>query len=159
MHSLIKYHLFLFLAAISLGGNVVAQPQQASQAELAECANSAVDFVKRVHNARLDYSPESLIFVDRLVNDLHIKRVPYEKIENHLAVLSCYAGEVFARNLNGKWIYPQKEDNENLGAGPFVLLPKGILVNPLAKVLKIHENGLEDSVAKFYAVTKSIVKP
>ena len=72
--------------------------------------------------------------------------------------MGCYAGEVFIKNLGGRWIYPKTEDVEKMGPGPFVELSGGVVVNPLVKVQKIYENGIEDSIVKFYSVVNATVR-
>ena len=123
------------------------------------CVASAIEFVQNTTQMTLDYSPDSLKFIDKIVNVVHVNKLPPEKSAGILQSFGCYAGEVMVRHLNGKWIYiEEKEAQPRMGKGPFLQLPKGILVNPLGKVQKAAENGMEDSIHKFYLVTEAAVR-
>ncbi|QNA89366.1 hypothetical protein G4G28_14380 [Massilia sp. Dwa41.01b] len=153
-----KPSTLLFAASLSLvSAHGFCQAPLVPQARLAECTDSALEFARRTHGVTLDFSPRSLGYVDGMMNDFHTRKFPLEKVEALVRVMGCYAGEVFIRNLDGKWTYPAPGDVEKLGTGPFVALPKGVVINPIVKVQRIYEDGLEHSVGKFYPVVEAAV--
>ncbi len=149
---------FIAVTLLLVSTSALCQAPLVSQEKLSECAHSAVEFAMRVHKVDLNYSPRSLGYVDGMMSDFYSRKLPFAKVENHVRVMGCYAGEVFLRNLNGKWIYPKTEDVEKLGPGPFMELPNGVVINPLVKVQSIYEEGLQHSIVKFYALVEATVR-
>ncbi|MFD8262076.1 hypothetical protein [Streptomyces griseoluteus] len=52
---------------------------------------------------RLDYSPQSLWRLDRVIEELRHDHPPYEALERVLRGFGAYAGEVVARLTGGEW--------------------------------------------------------
>ncbi|MFF8646939.1 hypothetical protein ACF06D_01640 [Streptomyces griseoluteus] len=52
---------------------------------------------------RLDYSPQSLWRLDRVIGELRHDHPPYEALERVLRGFGAYAGEVIARHTGGEW--------------------------------------------------------
>jgi len=156
-----NFRLPIFIAAatlLSLSQRALAQDPLVPEARLSDCSASAIEFVMRTHKVNLDFSHQSLRYVDGMMFDFHIRKLPPNRVKNHIMVMGCYAGEVFIKNLGGRWIYPSSEDVQELGPGPFVELPRGVIINPLVKVQKIYEDGIEESIFRFYAVVAATIR-
>lgn len=102
----------------------------------------------------MDYSEKSLAYVDKTLNYFHTARIKNANVETAIGAFGCYVGEVFVRNLKGSWLIPTDAEKAALGDGVFVKLPGGVLVNPIGKVHKLVENGMEDSVVWLYKVSE-----
>ncbi len=153
---LIRY-LVTPLAFSLLVGAATAQtgptPEQAPK-----IAEIAVTMVQQVDGYQLDYSPESLKAVDRILLNLHNQGVSPQSIQKTVISLGCYVGEVMVRNLGYKWDLPSETERAVGFSMIGVRDKKGGFSNPIGKVYKRVQNGQEDSVVFFYAVfSKSIV--
>ncbi|WP_440959650.1 hypothetical protein ACFELO_06060 [Oceanicaulis sp. LC35] len=125
----------------------------------------------------LDYSEDSLKFIDAYLGKLHLKQVrpkffskPVSEQEGFdLTVIrtGAYVGEVLRRSSDidynwfsfKEWIQENPENKQLLGAAPtpstvFVLSGNGSTLFPLAKVEKAILNGPEDNVSAFVRVLK-----
>lgn len=138
--------LFLFLA-----GTAVAQtgitPEQAPK-----IAEVAVAMVQQFDGYRLDYSPESLKVVDRIVLQLHTEGDSPQSVQRTILAFGCYVGEVMVRNLGYKWDQPTEKEQSVGFTMVGVRDKKGGFSNPIGKVYKRVQNGNEDSVVFFYEV-------
>ncbi len=116
----------------------------------------AADAAWNVDHVRLDYSPQSLAEVDRIVGRFHSEGLTSAQIGSTVFSFGCYVGEVFVRHQRAVWKMPAdidlpdflKEDNNMM----VVQLPSGAVWNPIGKTLKLLENGQPDSVSYFYHV-------
>jgi hypothetical protein len=124
-------------------------------------AQLAVDAARNVDRVALDYSPQSLAEVDRIIGKFHAQKMRADQIGETVFSFGCYVGEVLVRNLGGTWKNPERSFLSRLGLGNsnmmVVGMPNGIVWNPIGKTFKLLENGKEDSVSYFYdvAVTKA----
>jgi hypothetical protein len=120
-----------------------------------QLAERAVQAAKNIEGITLDYSPESLKHIDRIVLQLRNGGVPMKQIGGTLVAFGCYVGEVLVRNLSAHWDYPNEKERavgfDILG----VRMKKGGFWHPIGKVFKLMANGDEDSVVYLYAVVKS----
>lgn len=66
-------------------------------------AADAVTTLREGGRVRLDYSPQSLWRVDRVIGDLRSEEVPYAAAEHVLRGFGAYAGEVIARQTGAEW--------------------------------------------------------
>ena len=119
-------------------------------------AQIAVDAALDVERIKLDYSPESLANVDRIVGRFHADSIQSDQIRMLVFCFGCYVGEIFVRHHGGVWKMPVDsnlpdflKDQNNM---MFVELPNGTSWNPIGKTFKLLEDGGGDSVAYFYHV-------
>lgn len=116
-------------------------------------ASQAADFVRAFNSpnapidaSKLDYSEESLLLVDRVLNDFFERQTPLPDDLHFLA--SAYVFETARSQFGGRYL---RGDEEN----PFVLLigePEfrlGVMV--MGKIKGRAVNGPEDSISFFYA--------
>ena len=152
---LIRY-LVTALAFLLLVGTATAQtgltPEQAPK-----IAEIAVTMVQQFDGYHLDYSPESLKAVDRILLKLHDEGNSPQSIQKTIITFGCYVGEVMVRNLGYKWDLPSEKERAVGFSMIGVRDKKGGFSNPIGKVYKRVQSGQEDSVAFFYEVfSKSI---
>jgi hypothetical protein len=92
----------------------------------------------------LDFSVESLVKVDALLETMRQERVPLDdKVGETLWCLGCYVGEVFVRNTNAEWT-----DREEL---PPVIACGETRINPIGKVVKRVALDDRGDLTAFYA--------
>ena len=124
-------------------------------------AQLAVDGARNVDRVELDFSPQSLAEVDRIVGKFHAEKLRADQIGETVFSFGCYVGEVLVRHLGGKWKMPDQSFWSRLGLGSpnmmVVEMPNGIVWNPIGKAFKLLENGKGDSVSYFYDVAVSKV--
>ena len=113
--------------------------------------------VQQLDGDHLDYSPESLKAVDRILLKLHDEGTAPQSIQKTVIAFGCYVGEVMVRNLGYKWDMPSEKERSVGFSMIGVRDKKGGFSNPIGKVYKRVQNGQEDSVVFFYEVfSKSI---
>jgi hypothetical protein len=123
----------------------------------AKHAQWAVEAACSIDHIKLDYSPQSLAEVDRIVGGFHAEGLRVDQIAETVFSLGCYVGEVLVRNHGGVWKMPadtampeQLKAHCNLMV---VVWPDGSIWNPIGKTFKLLENGMCDSAAYWYRVT------
>ena len=119
-------------------------------------AQLAVDAARNVDRVELNYSPQSLPEVDRIICKFHAEKMRADQIGETVFSFGCYVGEVLVRNLGGTWKNPEQSFWSRFGLGNsnmmVVEMPNGIVWNPIGKAFKLLENGKEDSVSYLYDV-------
>lgn len=124
-------------------------------------------YFERLARDRLDYSVESLKYVDDYLVFLHSNRVQHMDQEWTRAILwgGAYVGEVIRRNVTREynWVdfeefieqFPRTSEllgtERQLGATALLTPGGGAFTLPINKVVKFIHNGLEDSVS-FFAI-------
>tara|TARA_R110000850_G_scaffold274404_2_gene411856 strand:+ start:354 stop:920 length:567 start_codon:yes stop_codon:yes gene_type:complete len=150
---LIKIITLLSLSSFSDAMTLNLQhPPEPAYAE--KHAEIAINVVKNVENIELDYSPESLKVIDRIIQGFHEEGLTEEQMAETIFTFGCYAGEVFVRNRNAKWVTPEDvmpPNVANLFRFMVIQLPDGKVWNPIDKAFKELENGAEDSLEFLYA--------
>jgi hypothetical protein len=125
----------------------------------AALAQLAVDAARDVEHVELDYSPQSLAEVDRILGKFHAEKLRADQMGETIFSFGCYVGEILVRHLGGSWQMPERGFLARLGLGDsnlmVVQMPNDIVWNPIGKAFKLLENGKEDSVSYFYAVAVS----
>jgi hypothetical protein len=116
-------------------------------------ADVAVAAVKQIDKVVLDYSPESLAVIDRIIQGFLRDGCKESDVRETIFCFGCYAGEVVVRSNQGRWCEAKVVLPENLlKLFPFMVvqLPNGQVLNPIAKAFKQLANGAEDSLVYFY---------
>jgi len=105
-------------------------------------------------NKQIDFSPNSLVVIDALLD--RMRETTKVDVSKALLILGVYVGEVFIRNIGGKWMNREESGMAELATGPLVVsLASGTFLNPLGKVLKRFDQGNGESLAYYYqAVVK-----
>lgn len=113
---------------------------------LHKLADVIVETTQRIEGVALDYTPESLKEVDKILLRFHEDGMRVRYIADPLFCLGCYVGEVMCRRLGARWVEPPEPI---LGIFPVTLIG-GSYSTPITKTYKHVMNGSEDSVYVFY---------
>ena len=110
--------------------------------------------VKSNENINLDFSIETLKFVDEFLQRFRDEGLTVNDFAETIFVAGCYVGQVMATNNGGVWI---RQEDAKLPDGvtmmPLVIkLPNGIITDPIAKAFKRFYNGEVDSITYYYQV-------
>jgi hypothetical protein len=116
-------------------------------------AQIAVDAARNVEGIELDFSPESLPEVDRIIGAFHAERLRPDQVGETVFSFGCYVGEVFVRHHAGRWVMP-KRSWFGFGGSDMMLveMPNGVVCNPIGKAFKLLEQGESESLTYFYQV-------
>lgn len=118
-------------------------------------ADDAVKNAKRVYDVDLDYSVQSLMFIDSLLKEWKKEGAPVDKVTKSLYSLGSYAGEVLLGVVAGRWVMPDaSRDFGAIDEMPFlqVHLADGGIWRPINLVFEVMlEKDLEffESFRKF----------
>lgn len=134
--------------------------QQAQQAMRAH-AEDAVGYARVRFDAAIDYSPESLVDLERMLARLAralpkgparlIRRAPpADDVANVVRMLGAYLGEVMRREHGGEWVLVEDDGRERA----LLDLPQGVRVSPPEIVHGRLTVGREYDVAHFAGVVR-----
>lgn len=115
----------------------------------------AQQFVEAVENndhIELNYSIETLEFVDGFLQRFRDEGLTVNDFAETIFVAGAYIGQVMIVNNNGTWI---RQEDANLPNGitmmPIVVkLSNGNITDPIAKAFKRFHNGDTDNIEYFY---------
>jgi hypothetical protein len=108
--------------------------------------------VAKIDNKSLDFSVESLIWIDTALGGFHEEGVQTTDLAETLFGFGAYIGEVFIKNNPGaEWVDPPAT-GPFAGAWPLISMGPDQLVNPIGKAFKRVEFGLGEDIPYFYDV-------
>jgi hypothetical protein len=99
---------------------------------------------------RLDYTPESLTLVDRVIDSIRREKPPAAAITPTLLGFGAYTGEVLVRETGAVWVDFDPEQRDIFGQPFGIRSSDGRVWNPLGKAIKRYEGGTEDGLRLFY---------
>ena len=120
-------------------------------------SKDAVDFAQQNFNIDLDYSNESIRYLEKIAEELHKsmkssffgklfgKTPNEEEIDTVCKMLGGYFGEVYLKNMPGTW-----EVNEELGV--LGIRHEDAWIFPPSKTHKRLLNGAEDNLESYFQV-------
>lgn len=117
-------------------------------------AQQFVDAVKRNDNFELNYSVDTLYYVDKFLQKFSDEGLTVNDFAETIFVAGSYVGQVMVNNKNGIWI-AQEEVNLPQGVSmmPIVVkLTNGKIADPIAKAFKRFYYGDTENVKYFYQV-------
>jgi hypothetical protein len=114
-------------------------------AECAEAADNAVEWVRSMSGIDLDFSPPSLIALDRVLMEL-VATLPREDIEPTVVLLGSYLGEVLLQAGGGRW----ETGDVFTGPGLRGIGGKEITVSPFYVIRKAFTKFEEHVIAKYW---------
>jgi hypothetical protein len=132
-------------------GNVklkLKYPPVASNAPL--FASDIVEVAKRISGIDLDYSVASLDVLDSVIENMRRDGVQIGAVGVTLFGFGAYLGEVFVQNAGAQWIDFDDARKRDFGQAIGVRMSNGLQWNPIGKVFKRFQYGVEDSVSYFY---------
>jgi len=110
--------------------------------------------VEKFEGVNLNYSIESLEFVNIFLQKFRDQGLTTEDFAETIFIAGCYVGQVMVINHHGQWIN-EKEAllPEGISMMPIVIkLPNGTITDPIAKAFKRFYNGTIDNLAYYYHV-------
>lgn len=113
----------------------------------------AADVVKMAREGagvRLDYTPNSLSLLDRIIDGIRHERPPTEAVTRTLLGFGAYTGAVLVRGAGAQWVDFDPGQRDIFGQPFGIRTPDGRVWNPLGKAVKRFQNGPEDSLRLFY---------
>ena len=117
-------------------------------------AQQFVDAVQKNDNILLDYSVDTLNYVDKFLQRFSDEGLTVNDFAETIFVAGSYVGQVMINNNNGIWI-GQEEVNlpDGVSMMPIVVkLPNGNIADPIAKAFKRFHYGDTENVKYFYHV-------
>jgi len=117
-------------------------------------AQQFVDAIKKNDNIELDYSVDTVNYVDIFLQQFSDEGLTVNDFAETIFVAGSYVGQVMVKNNNGIWI-GQEEANlpDGVSMMPIVVkLPNGNIVDPIAKAFKRFHYGDTENVKYFYQV-------
>jgi hypothetical protein len=115
-------------------------------------AKLALKVAREHYDTDLDYSPESLEWLDSEVDSLREDGLDAEEAAEALFVFGCYLGEVMVRNLGGSWASTPRSPLKDVSPWPMVVtLPDGSAWDTIGKVYKRLELGDSEFLPTFFA--------
>ncbi|WNG57414.1 hypothetical protein F0U59_23585 [Archangium gephyra] len=114
-------------------------------------AQLCVSAVQNIEGITLDYSVESLAKLDEVIEGLRQDSVSAQEVAETLFSFGCYVGEVFVRHAKGQWRLAARTPMARAAGFPLVVqLGADTYCNPIGKVFKRLEEGLEHELTLFY---------
>ena len=115
-------------------------------------AQQFVDAVKNNDKIELDYTVDTLEFVDIFLQRFSDEGLTVNDFAETIFVAGAYVGEVMIKNNDGKWL---RQDEANLPNGinmtPIVVkLSNGNITDPIAKAFKRFYYGDTENLRYFY---------
>lgn len=124
-----------------------------------QLAAGSVTFVREKFGFELLYTPESLVFVDAIVDKIRGTGASEQQASGLLSGLGCYAGEVFVRHARASW-----RSTSDLGVRgcrvPVILaLPGPTACDPIGRVFQRFALGEAHSVAQLFEAALPSARP
>lgn len=115
-------------------------------------AQQFIDAVNKNEHTILDYSEDTISFVDRFLQRFKNEGLTVNDFAETIFVAGSYVGQVMVINHNGKWISQEEVQlPEGVNMMPIVVqLPNGNIADPIAKAFKRFHYGNAESVSYFY---------
>lgn len=109
---------------------------------------------KKIENRSLDYSVDSLAFVDHFLQRVSDEGLTVNDFAETIFVAGCYVGQVMINNNSGVWVRQEEVVlPEGVTMMPIVVrLPNGTIADPIAKAFKRFYHGEMDNLQYFYHV-------
>ncbi|WP_244895922.1 hypothetical protein [Mycobacterium asiaticum] len=131
-------------------GRALRLPVLPTPAAAAELAGRAADAAREVSGVELDYSPDSLEYVDAM---LEVFREPGSDVmAESIFLFGCYIGEVLVRNAGYVWVDTPDHLAQHLGTLTVYHPGTGAHANPISKAFKRVDYGKPDNLPYFYRV-------
>jgi len=124
-----------------------------------QLAEGSVAFVRQKFGFELLYTPESLLFVDAVVDKIRETGATEAQASGLLSGLGCYAGEVFVRSAKASWRTPAELGMRRSCRFPVLLvLPGPTACDPLERVFQRFNGAPAGGVAALYETTLAALK-
>lgn len=119
-------------------------------------AQQFVSAVKGIDNIILDYSIDTLDFVDNFLQRFSEEGLSVNDFAETIFVAGSYVGQVMVVNNKGKWVNPEGAGTD-VSMMPLVIeLPNHNIADPIAKAFKRFHYGKGENLKYFYGVFTSM---
>lgn len=111
-----------------------------------------VDFLDKIRGIKLDYSVQSLTFVEAVLQGFYSNKEDVDGNALIIFSIGCYIGDVIARKCGGKWINAS-DANWPVAVSSMAIvikLPNGLFIDPIAKAFRRAYYGVDDSIGAYY---------
>ena len=119
-------------------------PQELAN-ECREAADNAVEWIRSMSGIDLDFSPPSLVILDKVLSQL-VQTLSEDDYEVTVVLLGSYLGETILRTCGGRW----ETGDVFTGPGLRGLAGKEITVNPFARIRQALTNIEPCHIAKYW---------
>lgn len=89
------------IPARSVGDLIVGEP---TPDRMSKVAAICVDLAQSHFDVRLDYDPESIARIDRMIDEGFGSGAPAEAIDDLAMLYGAYIGEIIVRRTRGRWV-------------------------------------------------------
>jgi len=113
-------------------------------------AEGSVAFVRDKFGFELLYTPESLVFVDAVVDKIRETGATEQQASGLLSGLGCYAGEVFVRHARASWRTSAQMRIRDCRVPVVLALPGPTACDPIGRVFQRFSGGEAAGVALLY---------
>ncbi|MBS0190797.1 MAG: hypothetical protein U0573_02755 [Phycisphaerales bacterium] len=116
-----------------------------------ERAAAAVEAARQLGDAELDYSLESVRYVEQTLAEFHKEGLRSNTHPNTVWAIACYLGEVIVRQAGGEWIWGRDFPDKFPGPPelPYVRLPGDVTISTFGKVAGRLDGDDGDNVEFF----------
>lgn len=117
-------------------------------------ANQFKDMIKKKQSIDLEYTIDSLTFVDNFLQKFKDDGTTVDEFAEVIFVAGCYVGQTIIMNCESEWV-DRDEANlpENIGmSSMLVRAPNGAICDPVGKTFKRFYYGESESVVYLYHV-------
>lgn len=117
-------------------------------------AEQFVGAVKKNDNIELDYSIDTLNYVDKFLQRFSDEGLTVNDFAETIFVAGSYVGQIMINNNKGIWIRQEEAKlPDGINMMPIVVkLPNGNIADPIAKAFKRFHYGDIENVEYFYQV-------
>ena len=142
--------LLCLLPVLAWGQAPKFEADEVLQTNARKWAKEFVTFAKDKYEVELDFSHQSIKYLDDIVEDLHkvyVEEKPADELIVPIArALGCYVAEVYRIFNGGDWGWVTLED----GTYPSVQTKSGTLALPMAKALDQIKTRTEPDIWEYY---------
>jgi len=128
----------------------IFEADEALQTNARKWAKEFIEFTKGTHELQLDFSLQSIKYLDDIANDLHqtyiAEKPPEEQVIPVARALGSYLAEVYRIFNGGSWGWVELES----GSFPGIQTTKGSHLLPLAKSLDRIKTGTDPDLWEYF---------
>lgn len=99
---------------------------------------------------RLDYTADSLLVVDGVIESIRLESPPTDAVAETLVGFGTYVGEVLVRRAGAEWVDFDESYRMVFGNSFGVRTPDGRMWDPVGRVFRRYAKGPRDSVYLLY---------
>ena len=126
------------------------------------CAEDHLDCIRQRENIHFDgFNRATVVKIDRMIENLR-GAGDYDPTTEKMPLVNFFGpilGECVYRSFGGQWTYSQDFAHGGMYMTGCAIQYPHLIVNPFGRVSKQFENGVSDSIQKFYDFIEIAVTP